>query len=202
MTGRGAGAAAINLCSVTLAFVLAALAVGVDFFAVSRPVWRLWVTSWRDAHVPTADSTFALESLAICTSMGQMGLEADWGQLDPDFAAGKKALAAQDWNEAIAALKLASLRDPQNADIENYVGYAYYRLRQMGPAMHYYQKALRHNHRHRGVHEHLGELYLALGEAAKAERQLAILAEICLIPCEEYGNLERVIAIYKKQLTR
>ena len=208
MTVRGTGAgqqseaAASNLCSITLAFVLTALAVGVVFFVVSRPAWRLWVTSWRDRHVPTADSTFALESLPICTSMGQIGLEADWGQLDPDFAVGKKALAAQDWNEAIAALKLASLRDPENADIENYVGYAYYRLHQMGPAMQYYQKALTHDRRHRGVHEHLGELYLALGESAKAEQQLAILEEICLIPCEEYGNLERVIAIYEKQLTR
>jgi tetratricopeptide (TPR) repeat protein len=76
----------------------------------------------------------------------------------------------------------ASLRDPQNADIENYVGYAYYQLRQMGPAMHYYQKALAHNHRHRGVHEHLGELYLAVGESAKAEQQLAILEKFASSP--------------------
>jgi hypothetical protein len=71
----------------------------------------------------------------------------------------------------------------------------------MGSAMQHYQKALTQNRRHRGVHEHLGELYLALGESAKAEQQLASLEEICLVPCEEYGNLERLIAIYKKQLT-
>ena len=52
-----------------------------------------------------------------------MGSEADWTQLDPDFAAGKKALVAGDWNGAIAALKLAALRDPRNADIQNYIGY-------------------------------------------------------------------------------
>ena len=74
--------------------------------------------------------------------MGPMGSEADWAQLDPDFAAGKKALAAEDWNGAIAALKLAALRDPRNADIQNYIGYAYRRLRQLGPAMQYYQQAL------------------------------------------------------------
>src|SRR6267143_2035808 len=33
-----------------------------------------------------------------------------WSQLDPDFAAGKQALVAEDWNGAIAALKLAALR--------------------------------------------------------------------------------------------
>ena len=39
--------------------------------------------------------------------------------------------------DAIAALKLAALRDPRNADIQNYIGYAYRRLRQLGPAMHW-----------------------------------------------------------------
>jgi hypothetical protein len=63
-----------------------------------------------------------------------MGSEADWTQLDPDFAADKKALVAEDWNGAIAALKLAALRDARNADIQNYIGYAYRRLRQLGPA--------------------------------------------------------------------
>ena len=86
--------------------------------------------------------------------MGSMGSEADWGQLDPDFAAGKKALVAEDWNGAIAALKLAALRDPRNADIQNYIGYAYRRLRQLGPAMQHYQQALMLNRRHRSAHEH------------------------------------------------
>jgi hypothetical protein len=61
-----------------------------------------------------------------------MGSDADWAQLDLDFAAGKKALVAGDWNGAIAALKLAALRDPRNADIPNYIGYGYRRLRQLG----------------------------------------------------------------------
>jgi len=33
-----------------------------------------------------------------------------WAQLDPDFAAGKQPLVAEDSNGAIAALKLAALR--------------------------------------------------------------------------------------------
>ena len=130
------------------------------------------------------------------------GSEAEWAQLDPDFAAGKKALVAEDWNGAIAALKLAALRDPRNADIQNYIGYAYRRLRQMGPAMQYYQQALLLNRRHRSAHEHLGELYLALGEPAKAEQQLATLEEICLIPCVEIDDLKRAIAAYKTLATR
>jgi len=75
--------------------------------------------------------------------MGSLAVDFDWAPLDPDFAAGKKALAAEDWSAAIAALNLASMRDPENADIQNYIGYAYRRLRQLEPAVAYYRKAWR-----------------------------------------------------------
>jgi hypothetical protein len=65
----------------------------------------------------------------------------------------------------------------------------------MGPAMQHYQRALAFNRRHRGAHEHLGELYLALGEPTKAEDHLAALEEIRLIPCEEFGDLKRAIGL-------
>ena len=131
-----------------------------------------------------------------------MGSEADWGQLDPDFAAGKKALVAEDWNGAIAALKLAALRDPRNADIQNYIGYAYRRLRQFGPAMQHYQRALTFNRRHRSAHEHLGEAHLARGDLVKAKEHLAALEQICLIPCDEYDDLQRAMAEYNKVANR
>jgi tetratricopeptide (TPR) repeat protein len=173
---------------------------GVGLYAGSQPAWLMSIAVWRGTPERTANAV--AEEWPICTSMGQMGSDADWAQLDPDFAAGKKALAADDWNGAIASLKLASLRDPRNADIQNYIGYAYRRLRQFGPAMQYYQHALILNRRHRGAHEHLGELYLTLGEPAQAEQHLAALERICLIPCGEYDDLKRAIATYKKVVTR
>ena len=114
------------------------------------------------------------------------------------------------WNGAITALKLAALRDPRNADIQNYTGYAYRRLRQLGPAMQHYQQALLLNRRHRSAHEHLGELYLMLGEQlylmlgepAKAEQQLATLEDICLIPCAETDDLKRAVAVYNTLAAR
>jgi hypothetical protein len=102
-----------------------------------------------DFGVSSPATKLATEEWPICTTMGSMGSEADWAKLDPDFAAGKRALVAEDWNGAIAALKLAVLRDPRNADIHNYIDYAYRRLRQFGPAMQYYQQALVLNRRHR-----------------------------------------------------
>jgi len=113
------------------------------------------------------------------------------------FSAGKRALVGEDWSGAIAALKLAAARDPYHADIQNYIGYAYRRLRQVGPAMQHYQQALVLNRRHRSAHALLGELYLVLGDAAKAGQQLATLEEVCLIPCVETDDLKRAIATYR-----
>jgi Flp pilus assembly protein TadD len=128
--------------------------------------------------------------------------DADWAKLDPEFAAGKKAVLAEDWDGAIAMLKSAALRDPRNADIQNYIGYAYRRLRQLGPAIGHYQQALTLNPRHRSAHEHLGEAYLVLGQPAKAEQLLAALENLCLIPCEESDDLKRAIAAYNRLATR
>jgi len=188
--------------SIASAAVLGALVAAAGLWAASETSWRSSIAAWLGAPDRTADAKLAGESWPICSSMGDMGSEADWAQLDPDFAAGKRALVAEDWNGAIAALKLAALRDPRNADIQNYIGYAYRRLRQTGPAMQHYQQALLLNRRHRSAHEHLGELYLVLGEPAKAEQQLAALEDICLIPCVETDDLQRAIAAYKMLVTR
>jgi tetratricopeptide (TPR) repeat protein len=170
--------------------------IGGLFYAVSRPEWRSAIPVRLEAFGPAEEARAANEDWLICTTMPGMA-EADWAQLDPDFAAGKRALVGEDWSGAITALKLAAARDPYNADIQNYIGYAYRRLRQVGPAMQHYQQALVLNRRHRNAHAHLGELYLVLGDAAKAEQQLATLEEVCLIPCVETDDLKRAIATYR-----
>jgi tetratricopeptide (TPR) repeat protein len=180
------------------AAVLGALIAGGSLYAGGEPAWQDRIAGW----LRPPETRLATEAWPICTTMTAMGTESDWVQLDPDFAAGKKALVAEDWNGAIAALKLAVLRDPDNADIQNYIGYAYRRLREMGPAMGHYQQALIFNPRHRSAREHLGELYLALGEPIKAEEQLEALKEICLIPCDELADLERAIAAYEATAQR
>ena len=126
----------------------------------------------------------------------------DWAALDPDFAAGKRAIGAGDWDGAIKALTNAALRDDRNADIQNYLGYAYRRLRQFDSAMQHYQRALTLNPRHRSAHEHLGEAHLTQGDLAKAKEHLAALEQICLIPCDEYDDLKRAITEYNKVANR
>lgn len=119
-------------------------------------------------------------------------------QLDPDYAAGKKAIEARNWNAAIKPLSSAALRDPNNADIQNYLGFAYRKTGQLEPAFKHYRRALELNPRHRGAHEYIGEAYLMDNNLAKAEEHLAALDKICLLPCEEYSDLRRAIAAYKK----
>jgi tetratricopeptide (TPR) repeat protein len=185
---------------IAFAAVLGALTAAGAAYAVSQPTWPNVIANWLGVPQRAAEAKLATEDWPICTTMASLGSDVEG--VDPDFAAGKKALAAGNWNAAISALRLAALRDPDNADIQNYIGYGYRRLRQLGPAMQYYQQALTFNRRHRSAHEHLGELYLVLGEPTKAEEHLAALEGICLIPCEEFGDLKRAIAVYKGSASR
>jgi Flp pilus assembly protein TadD len=119
-------------------------------------------------------------------------------ELDPDYAAGKRAIAAKQWSTAIAALSSAALRDTRNADIQNYLGYAYRNAGQLDAAFRYYERALTLSPRHRGAHEYVGEAYLIVNNLAKAEEHLAALQQICLIPCEEFEELKEKIESYKR----
>jgi tetratricopeptide (TPR) repeat protein len=188
--------------AIAWATMLGALVASVAVYTISSPRWRNVTAPLFGRLDRGAETAITLEDWPICTTMASVASDADWAQLEPDFKAGKKALGAEDWNRAIVAFELAALRDPLNADIQNYIGYAYRRLRQMGPAIGHYQQALMLNPRHRGAHEHLGEAYLVLGESAKAEQLLAALENLCLIPCEEYNDLKRAIAAYRRLATR
>lgn len=122
--------------------------------------------------------------------------------LDPEFAAGRAAIEAKQWETAIRALSSAALRDTRNADIQNYLGYAYRHTGQMDLAFKHYERALELNPRHRGAHEYAGEASLMVNDLPKAEAHLAALEKICLIPCEEYDDLKKAIAEYRRKAAR
>ena len=96
--------------STTLAAILGALVAAGALYAASQPDWRNALAVWLGASERAPAAKLATEEWPICTTMGSMGSEADWAQLDPDFAAGKKALVAEDWNGAIAAFKTLVMR--------------------------------------------------------------------------------------------
>src|SRR5207302_7162382 len=188
--------------AIALAAMLGALVASVAVYTTGAQRWLNMITSAAGGPDGGVEAAITPEDWPICTTMALAASDADWAQLDPDFKAGKRALGAEDWIGAIAALELSALRDPLNADIQNYIGYAYRRLRKLGPAIGHYQQALTLNPRHRSAYEHLGEAYLVLGESAKAEQLLAARENLCLIPCEEYDDLKRAFAAYKRLATR
>ena len=122
--------------------------------------------------------------------------------LDPDYAAGKRAIEAKDWRAAVKALSAAALRDTRNADIQNYLGYAYRHLGDMPRAFAHYERALKLNPRHRGAHEYAGEAALLAGDLPRAQRHLAALKTICVLPCEEYDDLKAAVEAYPRAKLR
>ncbi len=188
--------------SILIAAVVGALtAMPVSYF-LTAPARQGRTATLASPDNAVSRITNAAEAWPICSTMAAMVETPDWAALDPDFAAGKRAIGAGDWEGAIKALTNAALRDARNADIQNYLGYAYRRPQQLDPAMRHYQQALALNPRHRSAHEHLGEAHLVQGDLAKAKEHLAALEQICLIPCDVYNDLKRAIAEYNKVANR
>jgi Flp pilus assembly protein TadD len=121
---------------------------------------------------------------------------------DPDYAAGKAALDARQWETAIRFLSSAALRDTRSADLQNYLGYAYRKSGRLDLAFKHYERALALDPRHRGAHEYIGEAHLLAGDLPGAERHLAALEKICLIPCEEHDELKQAIAEFRRRASR
>ncbi|HKA45082.1 MAG TPA: tetratricopeptide repeat protein [Burkholderiales bacterium] len=153
-------------------------------------------STWRKAIA----SIGAVVVATLVTPCYAVDTEEDpYTSADPDYAAGRKAIEANDWNAAIKHFSSAALRAPDNADIQSYLGYTHRKAGKLDLAFKYYRRALELNPRHRGAHEYIGEAYLVVGDLAGARRHLEALRGICLLPCEELGDLEREIAAYLKK---
>ena len=116
---------------------------------------------------------------------------------DRDYSAGVAALRAGDAGAALPRLVQALKRFPDNANLHNELGFAYRNAKQMDKAFEHYRRALDINPQHRSAHEYIGEAYLMVGNLPAAERHLASLRRICLLPCEEMRDLEQAITAYR-----
>ncbi len=123
----------------------------------------------------------------------------DLATRDEDYAAGKRAVEKKDWAEAVRRFKRAEVRYPENADLQNNLGYSYRNQKQFDLAFKHYERAIELDPRHRGAHEYIGEAYLMTGNLAGAQKHLAALKQICLLPCEELTDLERAVAEYQRR---
>ena len=93
--------------------------------------------------------------------------------------------------------KVAERRHPEQADLQNILGFAHRNLKQYDLAFIHYKRAIEIEPRHRGAHEYIGETYLLTGDLASAEKHLDALRQICLLPCDELQDLERAVARYR-----
>ena len=140
-------------------------------------------------------------SVPAAMAAGGGGSEPIWSTApeDPDYAAGKQAVEAMNWQAALDAFNKVVAKDPRNANAQNYLGYTYRKSGNLDLAFKHYDEALRLDPRHRGAHEYVGEAYLMTGNLAKAEEHLKALDDICLFSCEEYRDLKKAVAEYKQK---
>lgn len=106
-------------------------------------------------------------------------------------------IAAKQWDRAIDELK--RVNDTSSAEWNNLMGYSLRKAKtpDLDASEKFYDDALRIDPRHRGTLEYSGELYLMKGNLAMAEKRLAALDKICMLPCAEYTDLKNAIARYK-----
>ena len=113
------------------------------------------------------------------------------------LATARALIAHNKWAAAIDELK--KVNDSGSADWNNLMGYSHRKAKtpDFAAAERYYDEALRIDAKHRGALEYSGELYLMLGDLAKAEQRLAALDKACLFSCEEYKDLKAAVARFK-----
>src|SRR5262245_38964579 len=116
---------------------------------------------------------------------------------DPDLESGRKAIESQDWKSAIDSFSRVAAREPNNADVQNLLGYSWRKSGNLDQAFKYYNEALRLDPGHKGAHEYIGEAYLMVNNLPKAEEHLARLDKLCFFPCSEFRELKSAVEKYK-----
>jgi Flp pilus assembly protein TadD len=102
-------------------------------------------------------------------------------------------IAAKNFSAALTSLQAADKTFPNNADINNLLGYSARNLKQYKPAATYYAKALKIDPKHLGALEYQGELFMLTKKTSDAKKNLAKLKSLCGVNCEEYLDLKKAI---------
>jgi tetratricopeptide (TPR) repeat protein len=113
--------------------------------------------------------------------------------LTAELSSIREMIAAKNFTQALAALKIADKNFPNNADINNLLGYSARNMKQYKPANTYYAKALKIDPNHLGALEYQGELFVQTQKLSQAKKNLAKLKTLCGVNCEEYLDLKKAI---------
>lgn len=123
-----------------------------------------------------------------------------------DYAVGQRLIRHEEYEKAIPHLMKALAKRPRDADILNYLGFAHRKVgvtesdaardADFKKSLDFYQAALAIDPNHKGVHEYLGELYLAMNDLNGAHREMNILVTLCPDRCDERDTLSKALAAY------
>ncbi len=105
----------------------------------------------------------------------------------------RKSIEVGNYGPALALLKVTDKSFPNNADVNNLLGYTSRKLKQYSQAAIYYTKALKIDPKHLGALEYQGELFLIQKKSSAAKSNLAKIKSICGTNCEEYQELKQAI---------
>ena len=113
-----------------------------------------------------------------------------------DYEAALRLMEKKDFAHAIPHLVRVLQVQQGDPDVLNFLGYASRMVGNYSDSLGYYQRALARNPDHKGAHEYLGELYLAMHQPDDARSQLAELTRLCPDGCVERDILTQAIAKY------
>ena len=113
--------------------------------------------------------------------------------LTTDLTKIRSLIEAKNFSAALTALQAADKTFPNNADINNLLGYSARNLKQYKPAATYYAKALKIDPKHLGALEYQGELFMLTKKTSDAKKNLSKLKSLCGVNCEEYIDLKKAI---------
>ena len=113
---------------------------------------------------------------------------------DPQFTAGMKLVAARDYEQALPIFVAIVDRNPRNADAWKFIGFSDRMLGLTTEAGLAFDEALYIAPAQVDTHQYLGELYVEIGDLAKAREQLAAIESKCGANCPEYQGLAFALA--------
>jgi len=109
------------------------------------------------------------------------------------LAAGELVVDAR-YAEALPLL--FRIKDRNNPQVLNLIGYSTRKLGDIDKGIDYYHRALALDPGYTKARQYLGEAYLLKNDVGKAKEQLEEIADRCGGPCEDYELLVRAIAAH------
>ncbi len=103
-------------------------------------------------------------------------------------------LENKQYDKTIKLLLIEKKKNKLNADLYNYLGYAYRKKGDFDLSIKNYKKALKINPKHLRSHNYIGMAYLSKGQIEKSKIHLKELEELCKGKCNEFINLKNAIA--------